>query len=184
MGKSTTAALFRQAGAPVHDADAAVHALYQGAAVAPVEAAFPGVTRDGVVDRARLAPKVLGDSAAMRRLEAIVHPLVAADRDAFLAQARAARARVCVLDVPLLFETGAERLVRAVAVVSAAFPVQKQRVMARPGMTAETFAAILARQTPDAEKRRRAHFLVDAGRGVEAARLQVEGILRACALMG
>lgn len=184
MGKSTTAALFRAAGAPVHDSDAAVHALYRGAAVAPVEAAFPGVTRDGAIDRALLSPRVLGDDAAMKRLEAIVHPLVAGERDAFLARARASAARVCVLDIPLLLETGGERLARAVAVVTAPFSVQRQRVLAREGMTAERFEAILARQTPDAEKRRRAHFLIDSSRGVEAARAQVEGILRACAAMG
>lgn len=184
MGKSTTARLFREAGAPVHDADAAVHGLYRGAAVAPVEAAFPGVTRDGAIDRALLGPRVLGDEAAMKRLEAIVHPLVAAERDAFLARARASGARVCALDIPLLFETGAERLARAVAVVSAPFAVQKERVLARPGMTEATFAAILARQTPDAEKRERAHFVIDSGRGVEPARRRVEAILRACALMG
>mgnify|MGYP001767227955 FL=1 len=184
MGKSTTAALFRAAGAPVHDSDAAVHALYRGAALAPVEAAFPGVTRDGAIDRALLSPRVLGDDAAMKRLEAIVHPLVAGERDAFLARARASGAQVCVLDIPLLFETGGERLARAVAVVTAPLAVQRQRVLAREGMTAERFEAILARQTPDAEKRRRAHFLIDSSRGVEAARAQVEGILRACAAMG
>jgi dephospho-CoA kinase len=184
MGKSTTAALFRAAGAPVHDSDAAVHALYRGAAVAPVEATFPGVTRDGAVDRALLSPRVLGDEQAMRRLEAIVHPLVAGERDAFLARARASGARVCVLDIPLLFETGGERLARVVAVVTAPFSVQRQRVLARDGMTGERFEAIMARQTSDAEKRRRAHFLIDSSRGVGAARAQVEGILRACAAMG
>ena len=184
MGKSTTAALFRAAGAPVHDADAAVHALYRGAAVAPVEAAFPGVTRDGAIDRALLSPRVLGDEQAMKRLEAIVHPLVAAERDAFLARARASGARVCALDIPLLFETGGERLVRAVAVVTAPFAVQKARGLAREGMPEDRFAAIVARQTPDAEKRRRAHFVIDTSRGGAAARAQVEGLLRACAAMG
>ena len=184
MGKSTTARLFREAGAPVHDADAAVHDLYRGAAVAPVEAAFPGVRRDGAIDRELLAPRVLGDEAAMKRLEAIVHPLVGAARDAFLAKARAERARVAVLDIPLLFETGGDRLARAVAVVSAPFVVQKARVLARAGMTEARFEAILARQTPDAEKRARAHFLIDTSRGVESARVQVEGVLRACAAMG
>lgn len=184
MGKSTTAALLRQAGAPVHDADAAVHALYRGAAVAPIEAAFPGVTREGAVDRGLLAGRVLGDEAAMKRLEAIVHPLVAAQRDAFLAQARARRARVAALDIPLLFETGGERLVDAVVVVTAPFSVQKARVLARPGMTPERFEAIMARQIPDAVKRARAHFLIDTSRGVEAARRQAAGVLRACAGMG
>lgn len=184
MGKSTTARLFREAGAPTHDADAAVHHLYRGAAVGPVEAAFSGVTREGAIDRALLSARVLGDEAAMRRLEAIVHPLVAAERDLFLARARAGGARVAVLDIPLLFETGGERLARAVAVVTAPADVQEQRVLARPGMTPARFEAILARQTPDAQKRARAHFLIDSSRGVEAARAQVEGVLRACAAMG
>jgi dephospho-CoA kinase len=183
MGKSTTARLFREAGAPVHDADAAVHALYRGGAVGPVEAAFPGVARDGAIDRAALGAKVVGDEAAMKRLEAIVHPLVAQARDAFLAKARAAGTRVAVLDIPLLFETGGERLVHAVAVVSAPEAVQKARVLAREGMTPERLAAILARQTPDAVKRTRAHFLIDSGRGIEPARRQVESVLRACAAM-
>ena len=183
MGKSTTARLFREAGAPVHDADAAVHALYRGAAVGPVEAAFPGVARDGAIDRAALGARVVGDEAAMKRLEAIVHPLVAQARDAFLATARAAGTRVAVLDIPLLFETGGERLVHAVAVVSAPEAVQKARVLAREGMTPERLAAILARQTPDAVKRSRAHFLIDSGRGIEPARRQVESVLRACAAM-
>ncbi len=184
MGKSTTAELFRRAGAPVHDADAAVHALYRGAAVGAVEAAFPGVAREGAIDRGLLSARVLGDEAAMKRLEALVHPLVGAQRDAFLAQARAARARVAVLDIPLLFETGGDRLVHAAAVVTAPFSVQKARVLARPGMTPARFEAILARQTPDAQKRARAHFLIDTSRGVAAAQVQVEGVLRACAGMG
>lgn len=184
MGKSTTAAMFRAAGAPVHDSDAAVHALYRGPAVAPVEAAFPGVVRDGAIDRTLLSPRVLGDPAAMARLEAIVHPLVAADRETFLAAARKAGARVAVLDVPLLFETGGQALVHAVVVVTADAAVQKARVLARQGMTEERLAAILARQTPDSDKRRRAHFLIDTGRGLDAARHQVAGVLRAAAAMG
>ncbi|MBK9080631.1 MAG: dephospho-CoA kinase [Rhizobiales bacterium] len=184
MGKSTTAAMFRALGAPVHDADLAVHALYRGAAVAPVEAAFPGVVRDGAIDRRLLGPRVLGDAEAMGRLEAIVHPLVAAARDAFLARARAAGARLAVLDIPLLFETGGDRLVDAVAVVTAPEAVQKARVLARPGMTAAHLAAILGRQTPDSEKRRRAHVLIDTGRGLESARRQVAGVLRAFAVAG
>ena len=184
MGKSTTSAMFRALGAPVHDADLAVHALYRGAAVAPVEAAFPGVVRDGAIDRTLLGPRVLGDRDAMARLEAIVHPLVAAARDAFLARARAAGARLAVLDIPLLFETGGDRLVDAVAVVTAPEAVQKARVLARPGMTEPHLAAILARQTPDSEKRRRAHVLIDTGRGLEPARRQVAGVLRAFAGAG
>jgi dephospho-CoA kinase len=184
MGKSTTAALFRAEGAPTHDSDAAVHALYRGAAVRPVEAAFPGVAREGAIDRAALGARVLGDPQALARLEAIVHPLVSADREAFLTKAKAAGARIAVLDVPLLFETGAEGLVHAVCVVTADAAVQRARVLARPGMTEEKFRHILDKQTPNAEKRRRAHFLVDTGRGLEAARAQARAILRACAAMG
>ena len=179
MGKSATAGLFRAAGVPVHDADASVHALYRGDAVPLVEAEFPGVTRDGAVDRAALSERVLGNEAAMKRLEAIVHPLVRARETAFLAAARSAGARLCVLDVPLLFETGGDRRVHAVAVVSAAQNVQRERVLARPGMTPERFALILSKQMSDQEKRRRAHFLIDTGRGFPAAAHQVAGIIRA-----
>ncbi|MFG1412555.1 dephospho-CoA kinase [Xanthobacter sp. VTT E-85241] len=179
MGKSATAGLFRAEGVPVYDADAAVHALYRGEAVAPVEAAFPGVTRDGVIDRPALSARVLGDAAAMKRLEAIVHPLVRAQEMAFLAKARAAGARLVVLDIPLLFETGGERRVHAVAVVSAPAAVQKRRVLERSGMTPERFEAILAKQLPDSLKRARAHFLIDTGRGFDSARHQVRGIVRA-----
>lgn len=181
MGKSTTAAMFRAAGVPVHDADAAVHALYGGAAVAPVEAAFPGVAVDGRIDRERLAARVVGDAEALRRLEAIVHPLVReAERD-FLVKAAAAGARVAVLDVPLLLETGGDSRVDAVVVVTAPAEVQRARGLARPGMTEARLAAILARQMPDAEKRRRAHFIVDTGHGLEAARASVTAILRSLA---
>ncbi|OYZ89727.1 MAG: dephospho-CoA kinase [Rhizobiales bacterium 17-65-6] len=179
MGKSATAGLFRAEGVPVYDADAAVHALYRGEAVAPVEAAFPGVTRDGVIDRPALSARVLGDAAAMKRLEAIVHPLVRAQEMAFLAKARAAGARLVVLDIPLLFETGGERRVHAVAVVSAPAVVQKRRVLERPGMTQARFEAILAKQLPDSLKRARAHFLIDTGRGFDSAGHQVRGIVRA-----
>jgi len=180
MGKSTTADLFRAAGVPVHDADATVHALYRGPAVAAIEAAFPGTTREGSVDRAALGARVLGDDAAVRRLEAIVHPLVRAAETAFLDGARSKGRRVVVLDIPLLFETGGDARVDAVVTVTAPADVQRARVLARPGATVETFERILARQMPDAEKRRRSHFLVDSGRGLAPARLQVEGILRAC----
>ncbi|MFG1421932.1 dephospho-CoA kinase [Roseixanthobacter liquoris] len=179
MGKSATARLFRAEGVPVYDADAAVHALYRGAAVAPVEAAFPGVTKDGAIDRPALSARVLGDGEAMKRLEAIVHPLVRAQEMAFLDEARAAGARLVVLDIPLLFETGGDRRVDAVAVVSAPPAVQKRRVLERVGMTGERFAAILAKQLPDSLKRTRAHFLIDTGRGFESARHQVRGIVRA-----
>lgn len=181
MGKSTTAALLRAEGAPVHDADAAVHALYAGAAAPLIEARFPGTTREGVVDRAALARRVLGDDDAMRDLEALVHPLVQAAERAFLDGARRAGARLVVLDIPLLFEAGGLARVDVVALVTAPFSVQKARVLARPGMTEEKFAAILARQTPDAEKRRRAHFRIDTAHGVAAARKEVRALLRALA---
>lgn len=179
MGKSTTAGLFRRLGVPVHDADAAVHRLYAGAAVAPVEAAFPGTTRDGAVDRAALKARVLGDDGAMRRLEGIVHPLVCAEEQSFLAAH--ASAPLAVLDVPLLFETGGDARCDAVLVVTAPAPVQKQRVLSRPGMTAEAFEAILARQMPDSDKRARAHFILDTGRGLDAAARQVADLVRALA---
>lgn len=181
MGKSATAGMFRGLGVPVHDADAAVHALYRGRAVAPVGEAFPGVVRDGAIDRVALAKRVLDDTPAMRRLEAIVHPLVRGEEEAFLSRARKSGARLVVLDIPLLLEIGATGRVDAIAVVSAPKAVQEARVMARPGMTQEKFAAILARQVPDAEKRRRAHFVIDTSRGFEAARQRVAGIVRALA---
>ncbi|QUD86656.1 dephospho-CoA kinase [Phenylobacterium montanum] len=181
MGKSTTAAMFAEAGAPVYDADAAVHALYApgGAAVAPIEAAFPGVIKDGAVDRTALGQRVLGDEAAMKRLEAIVHPLVGASRGGFFEKARADGAEVVVLDIPLLFETGGERNVDAVVVVSAPADLQRERVLARPGMAPEKLDAILARQKPDAEKRARADFVIETGQGLEAARAQVAEVLAA-----
>lgn len=179
MGKSTTAALFRDEGAPVWDADAAVHRLYApgGAAVGPIEAAFPGVTRDGAVDRAALSARLQADPAGFRALETIVHPLVAEDRRAFLAEAEAAGAEVAVVDVPLLFETGGDAFVDRVVVVSAPPEVQRERVLARPGMTAEKFEAILGRQTPDADKRARADRVIDTSRGLDAAREQVRRFL-------
>lgn len=179
MGKSTTAGLFAEAGCPVWDADAAVHRLYGpgGAAVAPVAAAFPGVEVDGAIDRPRLAAALAADPGGFARLERIVHPLVAADRAAALAGAAAMGASVAVADIPLLFETGAEGQVDAVVVVTAPPEVQAERVLARPGMTPERFAALLARQTPDAEKRRRADFVVDTGQGLAAARAAVADIL-------
>jgi dephospho-CoA kinase len=181
MGKSATAAFFRRAGVPVDDADAAVHALYRGEAAPLVEAAFPGTVVDGVVDRAALSKAVLGHADRIARLEAIVHPLVRRRRDGFLARAAAARAPAAVLDVPLLLETGGERDCDAVLVVTAPGAVQRERVLARPGMSADKLAAILAKQMPDREKRRRAHFLVDTSRGFEAAERQVRDILRALA---
>ena len=179
MGKSTTARMFVEQGVPVHDSDEAVHRLYAGAAAPLVEAAFPGTTRDGVVDRALLAARILGDADAIRRVEAIVHPLVRADADAFLARARASGAPIAVLDIPLLFATGGRGRVDKIVVVTAPAEVQRQRVLARPGMTEEKFRAILARQVPDAEKRRLADFIVDSSQGMEAARDQVRAIIDA-----
>ena len=179
MGKSTTAAMFREAGVPVYDADAAVADLYLagGAAVAPLEAAFPGVTRDGAVDREALRQRVLGDDAAMARLNAVVHPLLGRDRVAFFARAEAAEADMVVLDIPLLFETGGHVNMDAVVVVTAPAEMQRARVLARDGMTPERLDAILSRQVADAEKRARAHFVVDTSRGLEAAREQVNEII-------
>jgi len=178
MGKSTAAKFFAEAGVPVHDSDAVVHALYEGDAVPLVERAFPGATADGKVDRNKLATMVLGDDAALAKLQAIVHPLVAAARDAFLAEAQIRNAPVVVLDVPLLFETGGERHCDAVVVVSAPADLQRQRVLGRPGMTEEKFAALLAKQTPDPEKRQRADFIVDSSQELDDARAQVRDILR------
>jgi len=183
MGKSRSAKFFAEAGVPVHDSDAAVHALYEGAAVPAIEKAFPGTTADGTVDRAKLAAVVLGDDAALARLEAIVHPLVAAARHRFLAEAQKNGAKVVVLDIPLLFETGAERGCDAVVVVSAPPELQRRRAFERPGMSEEKFAALLAKQMPDAEKRARADFVVDSSQGLDHARAQVHDILRRVATM-
>lgn len=179
MGKSTTAAMFEAEGVPVYDSDAAVHSLYAagGAAVAPVEAAFPGVVTDGAIDRAKLSAKVVGNPEALAKLESIVHPLVGADRIGFFQKAQAEGHDIVVLDVPLLFETGGQKSVHKVVVVSAPPEVQRARVLARPEMTPEKFEAILARQLPDAEKRARADFVIDTGQGVEAARAQVRDLL-------
>jgi dephospho-CoA kinase len=183
MGKSTTAKFFREAGVPVHDSDAVVHRLYEGEAVAPVEAAFPGTVVDGKVDRARLSQKLVGSPDAIKRLEAIVHPLVRAVSQRFTQEHAARGARTIVLDIPLLFETGGEKNVDAVVVVSAPADVQRARVLSRPGITAERFDALLARQMPDAEKRGRAHFIVDSSRSFDSAQRQVHGILRAVAAL-
>ncbi len=177
MGKSTAAGMFRDEGVPVHDADEAVHRLYAGSAAPLIEAAFPGSTVDGVVDRAALGKLVLGDAAAMKRLETIIHPLVRADTDAFLAGHRAAGAKLVVLDIPLLFETGGRDRVEKVVVVSAPADVQRDRVLARPGMTEEKFEAIRARQTPDEEKRRLADYVIDTSQGFDVARARIRGII-------
>jgi dephospho-CoA kinase len=184
MGKSTTASMFREAGVPVHDSDATVHRLYAGKAAPLIEAAFPGVVENETVNRAILGQRVLGDAAAMRQLEAIVHPLVRDAEQMFLAEALAKGKPIVVLDIPLLFETHGETRVDAVVVVTASADIQRQRVLSRPGMTEEKFEQILARQMPDPEKRRRSHFLVDTGAGMASARGQVRDILRALAGMG
>jgi dephospho-CoA kinase len=183
MGKSTTAGFFRAAGVPVHDSDAVVHRLYQGEAVDPVEAEFPGTVVDGKVDRGRLAEKLVGHPQAIKRLEAIVHPLVRAVSERFMLDQAARGARVIVLDIPLLFETGGENNVDAVVVVSAPAEIQRARVLARPGMTPGRLDALMARQMPDAEKRARAHFVVESSRSFDSARAQVHGILRAVAAL-
>jgi dephospho-CoA kinase len=177
MGKSTTMQLFAEQGVPVYDADAAVHAVYAGEAVPVVEAAFPGTTADGKVDRQKLSARVLGNPDALKKLEQIVHPMLGAHRQQFLADAEKSGAAVAVLDVPLLFETGGERRVDAVVVVSAPMEMQRARVLARENMTQEKLDAILARQTPDAEKRRRADFVVDTSSGLDPVRAQIRDIL-------
>jgi dephospho-CoA kinase len=178
MGKSTTADFFAEEGVPVHDADAVVHRLYAGEAVARIEAAFPGTTSEGRVDRARLAERVVGDAAALARLEALIHPLVRREEERFLGDARATGATVAVLDIPLLFETGAEERCDAVVVVTAPAAVQRQRALARPGMSPDKLDALLAKQMPDEEKRQRADFIVDSSQGFDFARAQVRAILR------
>jgi dephospho-CoA kinase len=183
MGKSTTARFFAEEGVPVHDADSVVHRLYDGEAAAAIEAAFPGTTAGGKVDRDKLAARVLGDSAALKWLEAIVHPLVQEAERRLLAQAESRGEKVAVLDIPLLFETGGEERVDAVVVVSAPPDVQRSRALERPGMTVDKLDAILAKQMPDDEKRRRADFVVDTSRGFEAARADVRAILDAVATM-
>jgi len=183
MGKSTTARFFMEEGVPVHDADAAVHALYEGEAAPLIEKAFPGTTSGGKVDRQKLGEQVIGNPDAMKMLESIVHPLVRKQEQAFLTNARDSGARVAVLDIPLLYETGAEKRVDAVVVVTAPAEIQRRRVLERPGMTAEKLQAILAKQVPDAEKRRRADFIVDSGHGFESAHRQVRDIIAKIASM-
>ncbi|HZT26800.1 MAG TPA: dephospho-CoA kinase [Pseudolabrys sp.] len=183
MGKSTAAKMFAEEGVPVHDADAAVHRLYDGEAAGAIEQAFPGTAAGGKVDRTKLSARVIGDAAAMRRLEAIVHPLVRRSEERFLAEAKRTGAAVAVLDIPLLYETGGDKRCDAVVVVSAPPEMQRQRVLARPGMTEAKFQALLAKQVPDAEKRARADFVVDSGQGFEHARSQIREILAAVAKM-
>jgi dephospho-CoA kinase len=183
MGKSTAATFFAEEGVPVHDADAVVHRLYEGEAVPAIEAAFPGTVVDGRVDRNRLAAVVVGDASARRRLESIVHPLVRESETRFLAEARARGAPIVLLDIPLLYETGGDKRVDAVVVVSAPSEVQRTRVLTRPGMTVERFESLLAAQVPDEEKRRRADFVVDTSQGFDVTRAQVRDILARVAKM-
>jgi dephospho-CoA kinase len=177
MGKSTTAALFAEAGVPVYDADAAVHRLYEGEAVAAIEAAFPGTTANGKVDRNRLSAQVVHDPAAIKKLEEIVHPMLGASRQKFLQDAEQSGAPVAVVDVPLLFETGGEKRVDAVVVVTTSPELQRERILARPNMTEEKLQHILTRQMPDAEKRNRAHFVVDTSHGLDPVRARIKDIL-------
>jgi dephospho-CoA kinase len=181
MGKSATAAMFRGLGVPVHDADAAVHRLYRGDGVEAVEALFPGIAVGGVVDRTRLAERVARHPEALKKLEAAVHPLVRASQDAFLAECTARGYRLSVLEAPLLFEAEGPERADTIVVVSAPADIQRARVLARPGMTEEKFAALLGRQLPDSDKRRRAHFVIDTGRGLPAAEDHVRSIVRALA---
>lgn len=179
MGKSTTADMFRAEGVAVLDSDQLVHDLYKGPAAAEIERAFPGVVVNGVVDRPQLAARVLDDPAALKRLEAIVHPMVWAARDALIEERRKQGDRIVVFDIPLLFETGAEKDFDVIVVVTAPEDVQKARVLARDGMTAEKFASILSKQTPDSEKRARADFVVHTDQGLDAAREEVRNIIKA-----
>jgi dephospho-CoA kinase len=183
MGKSTTAKLFEEAGVPVYDADAAVHRLYEGEAAPAIEAAFPGTTVDGKVDRTRLSAKVVHDPAAIKQLEQIVHPMLGASRQKFFDEAERSGAPVVVVDVPLLFETGGEKRVDAVVVVTTSPEVQRERILARDNMTGDKLDAILARQLPDAEKRKRADFVVDTSHGLDPVRARIRDILAEAAKM-
>ena len=183
MGKSTTAKLFAEAGVPVYDADAAVHMLYEGEAVAAIEAAFPGTTADGKVDRNKLSARVVHDPVAMKRLEQIVHPMLGASRQKFLQDAERSGAPVAVVDVPLLFETRGEGRVDAVVVVTTSPDIQRERILARPNMTGEKLDAILRRQMPDAEKRERANFVVDTSHGFDPVRKRIRDIIGEAAKM-
>jgi dephospho-CoA kinase len=183
MGKSTTAKLFAEAGVPVYDADATVHRLYEGEAVPFIEAAFPGTTVDGKVDRTRLSARVVHDPAAIKQLEQVVHPMLGSSRQKFLEEAEQSGAPVAVVDVPLLYETGGEKRVDAVVVVTTSPEIQRERILARDNMTGEKLDAILTRQLPDAEKRKRADFVVDTSHGLGPVRAQIRDILRQAAKM-
>ncbi|MEP2703610.1 MAG: dephospho-CoA kinase [Roseibium sp.] len=184
MGKSTTAKMFAAAGVPVHDADASVHALYAGRAAPLIEAVFPGTVVNGKVDRSLLSPHVVGKPDAMKRLEAIVHPLVREEENLFLERTAKERQRVVVLDIPLLFETGGDQRVDAAVVVTADSDIQRERVLSRPGMSEDRFQAILSKQMPDTDKRRRAHFLIDTGLGLASAERAVHAILKSVSGIG
>jgi dephospho-CoA kinase len=183
MGKSTTAKLFEEAGVPVYDADASVHRLYEGEAAPAIEAAFPGTTSDGKVDRKKLSARVVHDPAAIKQLEQIVHPMLGASRKKFFDDAEGSGAPVVVVDVPLLYETGGEKRVDAVVVVTTSPENQRERIMARGTMTQEVLDSILARQLPDAEKRKRADFVVDTSHGLDPVRAQIKDILAAVVKM-
>ena len=178
MGKSTTAKLFAEEGVPVYDADATVHMIYENEAAPAVEAAFPGTTRDGQVDREKLSARVVHDADAMKRLEAIVHPMLKAHHQKFLDDAERAGVPVAVVDIPLLYETGGDARVDAVVVVSTSEDIQRERILSRAAMTPEKLDAILRRQMPDAEKRRRADFIVDTSHGLEPVRARIRDILK------
>jgi dephospho-CoA kinase len=183
MGKSTTAKLFAEAGVPVYDADATVHMIYQGEAAPVIEAAFPGTTTDGKVDRSKLSASVVHDPLAIKRLEAIVHPMLRAHHQQFLDEAERSGAPVAVVDVPLLFETGGDKRVDAVVVVTTSAETQRERILARGTMTSEALDALLARQMPDAEKRNRADFVVDTSHGLDPVRASIRDILDQVAKM-
>jgi dephospho-CoA kinase len=177
MGKSTTAKLFAEAGVPVYDADATVHKVYEGEAAPAIEAAFPGTTVDGKVDRPKLSAKVVHDPEAIRKLESIVHPMLRSYHQKFLDDAERSGAPVALMDIPLLFETGGDKRVDAVVVVTTSPELQRERILARGTMTSETLDSILARQMPDAEKRKRADFVVDTSHGLAPVRAQIRDIL-------
>lgn len=178
MGKSTTAKLFAEEGVPVYDADATVHMIYENEAAPAVEAAFPGTTHDGRVDREKLSARVVHDADAMKQLEAIVHPMLKAHHQKFLDDAERSGAPVAVVDIPLLYETGGDARVDAVVVVSTTEDIQRERILSRAAMTPEKLDAILGRQMPDAEKRRRADFIVDTSHGLDPVRARIRDILK------
>lgn len=177
MGKSTAAARFRELGVNVFDADATVHRLYDGPLAAEIEAAFPDSTKNGKVDRAKLSAQIMAAPERMKRLEAIVHPRVRAEEYAFLAAEQARGAAMAVLEIPLLFEAGADKSVDVVVVVSAPPELQRERVLARPGMTAAKLESLLSRQLSDEKKRARAHFVVDTSGSIEASQAQIDAIV-------